>query len=95
MDPHPAERLMVKVDLMTTPCLWCWEIVHTRDGTVVESSWATDWTGYESAHEAWGAGILRLNELNRRSRRAPSHAAVEVSSLSGVPGQPPGRAAGR
>jgi hypothetical protein len=85
MDPHPAERLMVKVDLMTIPCLWCWEIVDTRDGTVVESSWATDWTGYESAHEAWGAGILRLNELSRRSRRAPvqaRHAPTEREIIS-------------
>ncbi len=70
MDPHPAERMTVKVNLLSESCLWCWEIVDTRDGTLIESSWAKDWTGYESSHEAWGAGILRLNELSWRSRTA-------------------------
>jgi len=70
MDRHSAERMMVKVSLMSEPCLWFWEILDTRDGTLIESSWATQWTGYESSHGAWGAGILRLNELSWRSRRA-------------------------
>lgn len=70
MNPHSAERLMVKVNLMSEPRLWCWEIVDSEDGSLIESSWATQWTGYESSHEAWGAGILRLNELSWRSRSA-------------------------
>ncbi len=70
MDLHPAERLMVKVNLMSEPCLWCWEIVDASDGALVESSWATEWTGYQSSHDAWGAGILRLNELSWRRRGA-------------------------
>lgn len=84
MDIRSAERLTVKVDLMTTPCLWYWEIVDTRDGTLVESSWATEWTGYESSHEAWGAGILRLAELNRRSRTRPRDASSDDLSPSAV-----------
>jgi hypothetical protein len=68
MHLHSAERLLVKVNLMSEPCLWCWEIVDTNDGTLIESSWATDWTGYVSSYEAWGAGILRCNELSRRLR---------------------------
>jgi hypothetical protein len=35
MDRHPAERLLVNVNLMSEPCLWCWEIVDTGDGTLV------------------------------------------------------------
>jgi hypothetical protein len=66
MDPQPAERLMIKVNLLSEPCLWCWEIIDTADGSLVESSWATEWTGYESSYEAWGAGTLRRNELRRR-----------------------------
>jgi len=70
MDTHPDGRLTVKINLMTAPFLWRWEIVDTEDGTLVESSWATEWTGYESSQEAWRAGILRLTELTRRSRGA-------------------------
>jgi hypothetical protein len=58
------------VDLLGEPCLWCWEIVDPGDGALIESSWATEWTGYGSSPEAWRAGILRLTELTRPSRRA-------------------------
>jgi hypothetical protein len=73
MDIHPGERLMVKVNLLGEPCFWCWEIVDADGGALVESSWATDWTGYESSQEARGAGILRLTELSRCSRGALLH----------------------
>jgi hypothetical protein len=70
MDIHQGERLAVTVKLLGDPCLWCWELVDTEDGTLVESSWATEWTGYASSQEAWQAGILRLAELTRPSRGA-------------------------
>jgi len=61
---------MVKVNLMSAPCLWRWEIVDTEDGALVESSWASQWMAYESSQEALWAGILRLAELSRHSRGA-------------------------
>jgi hypothetical protein len=69
-DIQRGERLMVKVELLGEPCLWCWEIVDPGDGALIESSWATEWTGYGSSPEAWRAGILRLTDLTRPSRRA-------------------------
>ena len=68
------ERLTVKVHLLAEPCLWCWEIVDGEDGELVESSWATEWTGYASSQEALRAGTLRLTDLTRSSRGAPLHA---------------------
>src|SRR5207249_3844329 len=56
------------------PCLWCWEIVDVEDDALVESSWATEWTGYASSREALRAGTLRLTDLTRSSRGAPLHA---------------------
>jgi hypothetical protein len=70
MDFDPGERLTVRIELMSAPCLWYWEIIDTEDGALVESSWATEWTGYESSPEAWRAGMLRLAELTRSSRGA-------------------------
>src|SRR5947209_3566827 len=68
------ERLTVKVHLLAEPCLWCWEIVDVEDGVLVESSWATEWTGYASSREAWRAGITRLTNLTRSSRGTLLHA---------------------
>jgi hypothetical protein len=65
-----GERLMVKVDLLGEPCLWRWEILDTADGTLIESSWAAEWTGYESSREALRAGTTRLTELTRGTRGA-------------------------
>ena len=65
------ERLTVKVHLLGEPCLWCWEIVKVEDDALVESSWATEWTGYVSSREALRAGIMRLTDLTRSSRGAP------------------------
>jgi len=63
MDTRRGERLTVQLRLLSEPILWCWEIVDTADGTVVESSWATHWTGYNSSPEALRAGIIRLTDL--------------------------------
>ena len=68
------ERLTVNVHLLGEPCLWCWEIVDVEDGVLVESSWATEWTGYASSREAWRAGITRLTNLTRSSRGTLLHA---------------------
>jgi hypothetical protein len=76
MDIPRGERLTVKVDLLGEPCLWRWEIVDTADGTLIESSWATEWTAYESAREALRAGTMRLTELTRRTRGARARGAL-------------------
>jgi len=68
------ERLTVNVRLLGEPCLWCWEIVDAEHDALVESSWATEWTGYASAREALQAGVIRLTNLTHGSRRAPLHA---------------------
>src|SRR5512145_795742 len=70
MDTHPDESLRVDVKLLGEPCLWCWEIVDTKQGVLVESSWTSQWKAYESSQDALWAGILRLAELSRRSRGA-------------------------
>lgn len=78
MRPLSPERLTVKVHLLGEPPLWSWDILDTRDGSVVESSWATEWTGYVSSREALRAGLLRLTDLTRGRRRAPlDHPPVE------------------
>ena len=74
MDIPWLERLTVNVHLLGEPCLWCWEIVDVEDGALVESSWATEWTGYASSREASEAGVMRLTDLTRSSRGAPRHA---------------------
>lgn len=64
------ERLTVKVHLLSEPPLWGWEILDAEAGTVVESSWAMEWTGYVSSREALRAGLMRLTDLTRDSRGA-------------------------
>ena len=70
MDTHQGAQLTVRLVLLGEPSLWCWEIVDTADGAIVESSWATDWTGYKSSPEALRAGIMRLAALAGGGRRA-------------------------
>jgi len=67
MDTRRRARLTVQLRLVSEPILWCWEIVDTADGTVVESSWATHWTDYNSSPEALRAGIIRLTDLTRQA----------------------------
>jgi hypothetical protein len=73
MDIHPGERLVVKAHLLGDPCLWCWEIVDTEGGALIESSWETEWTAFESAREALRAGTMRIIDLTRSSRGALLH----------------------
>src|SRR5437667_4447526 len=74
MDIPRLERLTVKVHLLGEPCLWCWEIVDVEDDARVESSWATEWTGYASSREALQAGAIRLTDLTRSILGAKLHA---------------------
>lgn len=70
MNTPGPERLTVKVHLLGAPALWGWEILDAEAGTLVESSWAMEWTGYGSSREALRAGLLRLADLTRDSRGA-------------------------
>lgn len=52
--------------LLAEPCLWSWEIVDRGgDGAVLYSSWANEWSAYESREEALRAGEARLADLRR------------------------------
>ena len=62
-----SEAIDVRVRLLPEPCLWCWEIVdRRRGGTLVRSSWSTEWMAYESREEALSAGRRHLAELLQR-----------------------------
>jgi hypothetical protein len=58
-----ASRLIASVRLLSEPCLWCWEIRDETDGALVESSWLSAWTAYESREAALAAGQRRLAEI--------------------------------
>ncbi len=60
MDTHPGARFTVEVRLIPETLLWCWEILDTVRGEVVESCWAQGWTAYDSREAALRAGHLRL-----------------------------------
>lgn len=70
MNSPPRDRLTVQVHLLGEPPLWGWEILDAEAGTLVESSWAMEWTGYPSSREALRAGLVRLTDLTRDSRGA-------------------------
>lgn len=54
----------LNVRLLAEPCLWCWEIVDRyHGGALVQSSWASEWTAYDTREEALRAGCERLSEL--------------------------------
>lgn len=66
MRSDPNTSLTVEVRLLPDPCLWCWEIRDAERGDLVESSWAGEWTAYDSADEAYRAGRRRLTRLAGR-----------------------------
>jgi hypothetical protein len=72
MGIQQGERLTLNVHLLAEPCLWCWEIIDREIGTLVEGSWPTEWTGYESLREASRAGFTRLTDLIRSTIRSSS-----------------------
>ena len=53
----------VRIELMSEPCLWRWEIRDDRRGEMIESSWTRDWMAYNSREEADGAARRRLQSL--------------------------------
>ena len=63
MDAENHEPLTVEVRLLPEPCLWAWEIRDRNRGGVVDSSWDSEWTAYDSAEEAYRAGRRRLTRL--------------------------------
>jgi hypothetical protein len=69
MDTQPLDRLTVEVRLLPDPCLWAWEIRDPSGGGVVDNSWDSEWTAYDSAEEAYRAGRRRLTRLT--GARAP------------------------
>jgi len=68
IDAKSGEQLTVEVRLLPDPCLWAWEIRDPARGGVVDNSWDSEWTAYDSAEEAYSAGRSRLTGLiGRRS----------------------------
>ena len=63
MDAQPLDRLTVEVRLLSDPCLWAWQILDRNRGGIVDSSWDSEWTAYDSAEEAYRAGRRRLTRL--------------------------------
>ena len=63
MDPKTHDPLTVEVRLLPEPCLWAWEIRDRTRGGVVDSSWDSEWTAYDSAEEAYRAGRRRLTRM--------------------------------
>lgn len=47
-----ARRFEVRARRLNTPPLWCWEIVDTLQGRVIESSWIRSWRAFNSRDEA-------------------------------------------
>jgi len=64
MNVNAPDGLTVEVRLLSDPCLWAWEILDRNRGGVVDSSWDSEWTAYESAKEAYSAGRRRLTNLS-------------------------------
>lgn len=67
---HADNRLAVEVRLLAEPCVWYWQILDTRDGWLVESSWANEWVAFASQAEAAAAGASRLAALRMRKSSA-------------------------
>ena len=70
MPNHLKDGKTVRVRLLSEPCMWCWEIRSETGGEVVESSWARDWSAYDSREEAQAAGEVRLAQLVSEGREA-------------------------
>jgi hypothetical protein len=64
MDARASNQLSVEVRLLPDPLLWAWEILDRDRGGIVDSSWDSEWTAYQSAEEAYSAGRRRLTRLS-------------------------------
>ena len=67
----------VRARLLNDPPLWCWDLVESATGGVMESSWSRDWEAYRSRDEALRAGHEVL-----RHARVPRGMAEPRSSYS-------------
>jgi hypothetical protein len=63
MQNRGGAGLTVKVNLMSDPCMWQWEIRDPRRDEVVATSWTSEWMAYESPDDALRAGQARLDTL--------------------------------
>jgi hypothetical protein len=68
MNTRLSDILTVEVRLLPDPCMWAWEIRDGDRGGVVDSSWNSEWTAFDSAEEAYRAGRHRLSSLTRGRR---------------------------
>jgi hypothetical protein len=66
MNERAPDALEVRVRLLADPSLWCWDIVTTASGRLVESSWTMHWEGVDSPDEACAAGPERLTAADPR-----------------------------
>ena len=66
IDTKTQDHLTVEVRLLPDPCLWAGEIRDRTGGGVVDNSWDSEWTAYDSAEEAYRAGRHRLRHLTGR-----------------------------
>ena len=55
----------VEVRFLHDECLWSWELVDDKTGTLIESAWQAGWLAYESPDEAQEAGAARLRRVTR------------------------------
>ncbi len=56
--------LALEVRRLDDPGLWTW-VICDEIGSLVESSWQSAWTAFESRAEAQAAGEARLERLSR------------------------------
>lgn len=63
-----SDRATVRVRFVSDPCVlaWSWELVDPASGRVLESSWADQWTVYDSPELARAAGQGRLGAGGHR-----------------------------
>lgn len=74
MNRELSARVSARVRLLSDPPLWCWEMVDTKSGQVIDTSWDREWTAYGSPAEALRAAAPRLVELTRTARGAVADA---------------------
>jgi hypothetical protein len=58
-----ARDLKVVVRLLGEPSLWSWELRDVATDVLVESSWSSCWTAFETREQARADGLRRLGEL--------------------------------
>jgi hypothetical protein len=62
-DREMTEDLRIAVRFLAEPTLWGWEILDVADDSMVESSWSSHWTAFETREAAGADGRRRRAEL--------------------------------